>query len=603
MEEGNLLELIMKYIVEEREGGKLIELSSTELKRDSNSLIAIYGLAEGYRRERVWALAFGAFQTLYELQEQSGNFLINQETVKKLMDRCLEESMMELHLLLLKCVVNRIKSETTKLIECKINETFEVFGEECRVGFLDYIEKKHADSPRECAMCFSTLFFSTGYNRALDRIENLVMQGCFDYDISRGLVINIEVQRFHRGIDFPKYSWERALMDVLIDKFNKTFIMETRHKHVSERVSNRVVVTTWQMLSMLHAPSRMVYRLCKCLQEVLNYEVLLVICAESVGTIEACKEIWGETWKVNMDEKLWGLNKVQYVKGESYITTLQIPICSEQSGAVTEAIKFIIDFNPMYVWNVNETCCLAEYLGEITTLVSMPCHAGLSASNAEILIRYMKLNDGNEQEEFAEKQRQTILDINWVEEKPDLASIDREDFAIQGPNSFLIGIMGNRLNTELTESFMDLMKRVIDLNPQVVYVIIGNCDLDFAAKGLENNVILLGFRQDYMSVFKSLDLVMNPKRSGAGSNALAVMVGTPVITLPNCDVASAIGSDAFICDDYSEYITLIGRYINDPEFMKSQVEECNRLEKERYRVTVEDEIQRIDRLIRENIVS
>ena len=114
MEESIFLEQILKLIVGGRDGGKLIELSLSELKRDSNSLIATYGLAEGCRREHIWPEAFSAFRILYDLQGQSGNFIIDQDAIKKLMDHCLEESMMELHVLLLKCAVNRIKSETTK---------------------------------------------------------------------------------------------------------------------------------------------------------------------------------------------------------------------------------------------------------------------------------------------------------------------------------------------------------------------------------------------------------------------------------------------------------------------------------------------------------
>ncbi|SCY04591.1 Glycosyl transferases group 1 [Lachnospiraceae bacterium XBB2008] len=596
----SLNEQIMLLLVEERDTDRLIELSLEAVNYDRYDLIANYGLAEGYRRNKDWINAYFYYFALFSIQD-CGNSIIDQGVVEKLMNQCLDEIMIELHGLLVQYASSYLSSKQIPLIDEGISLIFNIFNEQQKTVFLDRLEMGHIDSPDAAALMYSALFFSTGFENSLNRIEALISKKRFNYDISRGLAIYIDNKRFSSGIDLPSYRYRRELLDSCYGLFFDLMSVEVTNIPPSDRISNRVVVTTGQMLSLGHAPTRMVYNLCKILQEKLHYEVLLVVCAETKGTMEACSGIWLERIRVNFNEGLWGVHKVYYEDDGPSFNLIQIPINSEQKELMKDVFSYIVDYKPMYVWNVGGTCCFAELLGRVTTLVSMPCSAGLSVSNAPFLIRYMRLNDGREEEQVAKSRGQTILDMNWTLETPDVQSLDRDELAIRGPESFLIGIMGNRLNTEINEQFMNIMYEVVAANPKVVYVIIGDCKLDFESNGLKQHILKLGFREDYLAVLKSMDLVVNPKRNGAGANVYAVIMGTPVVTLPNCDVASAIGNDAFICDKYADFPRVIDRYINDHDYMRCQIDECHKVAKMANKTNLTDEIKQIDSMIRENL--
>ena len=150
--------------------------------------------------------------------------------------------------------------------------------------------------------------------------------------------------------------------------------------------------------------------------------------------------------------------------------------------------------------------------------------------------------------------------------------------------------------------FISIMKQTIDDNEMIEYVIIGTCNIDFEKYGIKERVHCLGFRTDFESVLQAVDLCVNPRRSGAGSNARAITRMTPLLTLPGCDAAASAGNNpAFICEKYEDYPRVIDRYINDEEFRKKQMDECRRVIESRKGKNIYSEIARVDRLIRECI--
>ena len=101
--------------------------------------------------------------------------------------------------------------------------------------------------------------------------------------------------------------------------------------------------------------------------------------------------------------------------------------------------------------------------------------------------------------------------------------------------------------------FKEVMTSIIEKNPRAYFVFIGPFEQELP-EAIKSRSVRLGYRKDFISVLKIVNLFMNPKRSGGSGGATRAMKqGIPVTTLPDSDVASFAGED-FICNDYDEMI-------------------------------------------------
>ena len=75
-------------------------------------------------------------------------------------------------------------------------------------------------------------------------------------------------------------------------------------------------------------------------------------------------------------------------------------------------------------------------------------------------------------------------------------------------------------------------------------------------------------------------LFLNPVRQGGGAGAdVAVRNKIPVVTLPNCDVASIAG-ESFCCEKLREFPEIVSRYCHNQKFYDKQKMECEKVYEE-----------------------
>ncbi len=466
--------------------------------------------------------------------------------------------------------------------------------EEKRV-FRIYLRNLLSDDIQLYMLVLSALYYASRDAFVLDEMEKNLKRNVFSYDLMRGLSKYIQRERFSRGMDMPAYAERKELFQFLINKLKKTYGNNVETIPVAERIENHVVIFTEQLLSVHHAPSHMVMDLCKKLYSLGN-KILLVVCAESKNTLElTCENYLFEQVQMNYIEEYWGRNQL-CIDSECYVDLIQVPSDTEHLNELHVLENIIREWKPLYAWNVGGEICIAELLGKITTMATIPCSAGLAISNAPILIRYMQ-NNKSDEEEYAQIHEQTVLDMTWTRSIDMAQPLDRKELGLP-KDAFLIVIMGNRLDNEINEEFIDVMRKIVMSESEVGFVIIGDCAIDFKKYGLEERVWKLGYRKDYMSIFRAVDLYMNPKRIGGGSGVHAVCQLLPVITLKDGDVARAIDNEAFTCESYNDYAPLVSKYIHDKEFRNHQIKECETIINRRNCIDVDEEIERIDHKIR-----
>ena len=134
---------------------------------------------------------------------------------------------------------------------------------------------------------------------------------------------------------------------------------------------------------------------------------------------------------------------------------------------------------------------------------------------------------------------------------------------------FFVAVVGNRLDLEIDEAFLNIMKQIIDAAENVDFAVIGDAEKlqeKLAGTSYGKRIHFLGYCMDLLGTYRALHLYLNPRRLGGGwSSAMALMAGLPVVTLPACDVAYNVGGE-FTVTTEEEMVDAVIRYASDDVF-------------------------------------
>lgn len=214
-----------------------------------------------------------------------------------------------------------------------------------------------------------------------------------------------------------------------------------------------------------------------------------------------------------------------------------------------------------------------DLFNDITTVATMVMSTDCPVSDSEILFRLKKHEEEAEQEYAAAgggKQTHIFMEgtLPAVAEGRTGKVFTREELGLPA-DKYIITVVGNRLDAELDETFISLMKELLSEYPDCVFAVVGIVDKIkeyFAGNEYRNRIFYLGFCPDLQGVFGTMDLYLNPRKAGGGwSSAIALMAGVPVLTLPDCDVAYNVG-EKFVVQDFAALKATAARYITDPDF-------------------------------------
>lgn len=125
-------------------------------------------------------------------------------------------------------------------------------------------------------------------------------------------------------------------------------------------------------------------------------------------------------------------------------------------------IEKVYTLKPEFIWHIGGQSVLSDVLARVTTLVSMPCIDGFAVSEAPILASYMQVNKemNRKMEQYIHSHRQKIIRVNSIMAFGSVPGISKEQknyspagFGIP-EGSFIISVVGNRLETELPVLYM-----------------------------------------------------------------------------------------------------------------------------------------------------
>ncbi len=433
---------------------------------------------------------------------------------------------------------------------------------------LPLFDQSFATDAQLYLMVLSAVYWAAPDMKYMFKAEEVIMTGALNMNLTAAVHFQTYHQRFINGA-LDDYAIRRTLHRYISKRYLKELDANIEMIPYEKRNHKFAVVTTYQLLGERHAPTNIVLSICHHLQNHFGYEVLMVVIGEPIDSNEFSK-IWTGDFVMPNYTDTWGEYGINY--HDQIIHCYQIDINKASRADMLSFIGEIYGMRPEFIWQINGLPRMDQIWRSMTTYVAMPVTHGLEVSDAHLLARYQAGDILPETTEYVKACGQETIYFKMTgfgyKEETTEDEYTKKAFGIP-KDAFTIGVIGNRIEREVTEEFRQVMISIAEQSPRAHFVFIGPFEQKLPDI-LEEHSTRLGYRKDFLSVLKIIDLFINPKRSGgAGGATRAMNMGIPVTTLADSDVASFAGDD-FICKDYEEMISDVLHYITDPEYYKKQ---------------------------------
>ena len=393
-----------------------------------------------------------------------------------------------------------------------------------------------------------------------------------DFDWLTGAMLELQVAVKVKG----QYAKKRIFHKKNITRFDKLLKLDYPYVKVENRNKKRIAIMTEHVLNELHAPTKVVLDFAYVLQEYMGYEVMIFACPCDA---RLPYDLWHNPVSINVNPEYKDFDMLINHKGK-ILRGYQVNMTQSSPKEYSMMLSMIYYWNPLFVFEMGAINPIMDVMNKFTTVVAMSMSIGCPISEGEILFRLDKTDDELEQiysNSLNRGQKQIFADgkIPVVVKKSNKEN-NRSDFGLSD-DQYLIAIVGNRLDVEVDDECVQLMKEILKQVHNVAFLIIGEVDTlknKFTDTIFDERVLYLGFCEDLMGVYNIVDLYMNPQRKGGGfSSSMAIQAGVPVVTLPNCDVAYNVGEE-FVVENYEQMKEIICKYATDSVFFEKQKEQA-----------------------------
>ncbi len=388
-----------------------------------------------------------------------------------------------------------------------------------------------------------------------------------DFDFYTGSMLELQLIGA-KGL----YRQQRKLHRKNVESFGKALHLDLPYLPVRDRNRKRIAIMTGQILSLLHAPTKVVLDTAYVLQEQLGYEVKIFICPCNGVMPEG---MWYSQDYMRSDEDF--RNDALGIKyGNAVFKEFQVDLEPLNLKEYQMMFELIHAWNPMFVLGIGAINPVIDLCEKFTTLVMRAGSSGCPVSEAGILVRLVR-----QTEELEEEYEKALSDGQvqmFMEEKPPVVIEKSQNHYCRSKlglpeDKFLIAVVGNRLDSEIDLEFVAVMQRILEKSSAAAFAIIGEVEKVknyFTELIFSGRVFYLGFCNDLVGTYGIMNLYMNPRRMGGGYSAMmALAAGIPVISLPECDVAEHVGKE-LLAKNYQEMEEMTLRYIADPQFYESK---------------------------------
>ena len=459
------------------------------------------------------------------------------------------------------------------------NEIFKYYISYGGKAVLEHLKNALNDDLELYSLVLFTLYTITESPDCIYYLYDLVQKNDIDIFACLDIYMNIQIIKFQNYKVKISYEMHRKIHKHLLERIQNELDMSMKFLPYKERNRKRILLATDTLLSEYHAPSRIVYLIIRTLCN-LGYEVAIVVNVQMYDFQRRMQYCLTPYWK-NYNRK-YNFQSVLEYEGKK-IPIHQMLFSEQTINEQKKLFDYVYQWKPMFVWMIGASEPIQDLYRNIVTQISMGCTDGYPFSESPVLASYMQSGSEyvKESVEYAKRQKQKLLNFdldikyqreNWKMTRKDLGIPERK---------FVLCIVGNRLDTEISIEFKEMLNDLLEIDHRFYIVLIGKCKNNLLKEFDSKRYKLLGYRKDINDVIAMTDLFINPPRQGGGGGAArALAVEVPVVTLPDCDVYNVVGND-FCYSDLHQMKQIIMRYLLDSDFYGDQQEKAKRIIQQR----------------------
>lgn len=468
--------------------------------------------------------------------------------------------------------------ERTRVVEAIKGQLHAIKEMHEETMFWEFLYGQYGAYPNDLKELLKYLYDLTGDRWFASWLLDMVFEEQFEKKNDYFLLLQLEIQRqiqyfqLHRKTDMNE-QWK--INSYFKQGYQEYLGMNYSYIPVQERKKDCIVIATTQFGGIKHAPTRFVLEVCYVIQKYLNKRVLLLCEVERTDVATLLNLDLRELSEKRYIERRNGWFKGEYrgMDIEGYQILLEESTKDEQKGLMDA----IYGLKPLCVWNFGGTPVFASSMQQFTSVFYTLMNQEYPAVPVDAVVNYFKGTSMHYPQELAFLQEHGVIveDMIFAFPRAEVKGIlTREQFGIKR-QSFVLAVAGNRLEKECTEVFLQMLRRVLEREKEVVIAFIGVVEAEAQERfkteiGDGERCYFLGYQSELEEVISLIDLYIDPPHQGGGMIGVSAMnQGKPVLCIKGGDVSSSAG-EGFCYDAIEEYEPAIIRYKNEGEYYREQ---------------------------------
>ncbi|BCJ87829.1 glycosyltransferase [Effusibacillus dendaii] len=450
------------------------------------------------------------------------------------------------------CTMNaEVKEKVYRQItECL--ETNSDFGE--RVYFMSLLVKLHLDS------------------NLLEKMMNVLLKDEEYLPYHYAFLINL---LFYKSKDHIR-TYDNFIVDMIkeLNRLTEYYRDRLMLPGSVSRKPKRIAILVGQLLERLHSPTLLTLNYATHLRQYCpEYEIKIFV--EDFFLFSNEEYIFPHMY-YSFQSKLCESVHQEFLNGFGVDIYYSDP-AKDRTNRLREDIEAIIDFEPEVLLVIGNGVTLPgnilyNYypiihlsLGDITQSEHADLYLG-GADTEKTQTEYRRYGI-NKERLYCRHSVGTVFPVSYGHK-------ERKDYGLE-EQDFVMVTVGNRLNTELGQDFIDMLTGYLYEQAQAKWVICGQTELplihdDHQELLDQKKIIFIEYEDDLPALYRISDVYVDPLRQGGGySGAMAMNEGIPVLTMQGSHVALFVGKeDSF--SDLEAYKNELQRLQKDKTYYASR---------------------------------
>lgn len=337
------------------------------------------------------------------------------------------------------------------------------------------------------------------------------------------------IHNFSRSLFFNFYQ------DFIIE-IRKRYSINQKKWNKKNSKKNNIILVTNQFLSIFHQPTRDLLEQAAALHDSGCCDVTIL---NTNMMPDRYYSPFVPPFAAEIEPQLNGVQTLTY-EGRAF------RIISDASPGITENkvrnfISIVDEIDPDAVISIGGSVVIADILSSTRPCLCLQTTTGATISLAHLILDYGGDTPPGGDDHYARAWRPFRLRLSL---RNDASPMTRAECQIP-EDSFACIVVGNRLDAEASDAFLDLIERFVAEEPRAFVVFAGPVEFlpdRVAARPGATRMRCLGYVDHVISLMSICDVYINPRRTGGGASAMqALAAGLPIVSLAAGDVASVAG--------------------------------------------------------------